>query len=174
MARPPDGGNGLDARKHHPPRSTMRRTGRLDTPSMPVSSSAFPASPPQPSWRIRAMMSRIGWAPLRGVRLADHLHLAAAVALDAQEPGRERANGSSRASAPEGNGRCRRSASGASGPAGSRVRWRDPDIPVFSCAPSPTPRELSPASREQVRASLRRAHAPPWRVGRVNHPRLWP
>ena len=36
----------------------IRRTGRLLTPAMPVSSSAFPALPPQPSWRIRAMMSR--------------------------------------------------------------------------------------------------------------------
>jgi hypothetical protein len=32
----------------HPSRSTIRRTGRLLTPSMPVSNSAFPASPPQP------------------------------------------------------------------------------------------------------------------------------
>ena len=72
------------------PSNTIRRTGRLDTPSMPVSSSAFPARPPQPSWRIRAMMSRIGMAPRFDVRLVDHLHLAAAIALDAQEPGRER------------------------------------------------------------------------------------
>ena len=34
--------------------TTIRRTGRLLTPSMPVSSSAFPARPPQPSWRIFA------------------------------------------------------------------------------------------------------------------------
>ena len=33
--------------------------GRLLTPSMPVSSSTLPALPPQPSCRIRAMMSRI-------------------------------------------------------------------------------------------------------------------
>ena len=32
-----------------PPISTIRRTGRLLTPSIPVSSSAFPALPPQPS-----------------------------------------------------------------------------------------------------------------------------
>ena len=31
--------------------NTTRRTGRLVTPSMPVSSSALDASPPQPSWR---------------------------------------------------------------------------------------------------------------------------
>jgi hypothetical protein len=28
----------------------MRRTGLLDTPSIPLSSSTLPASPPQPSW----------------------------------------------------------------------------------------------------------------------------
>jgi hypothetical protein len=44
---------------------------------------------------------------------------------------------------------------------------RAPSRLVFSCAPSPTPRELPPTSREQVRASLRRAHGPPWRIGRV-------
>ncbi len=32
-----------------PPRSTIFRTGRLLAPSMPVSSSALPALPPQPS-----------------------------------------------------------------------------------------------------------------------------
>jgi hypothetical protein len=42
-----------------PSRSTNYRTGRLEAPSMPVSSSAVPGSPPQPSWRIRAMISRI-------------------------------------------------------------------------------------------------------------------
>jgi len=41
----------------HPSRSTIRRTGRLLAPSMPVSSSAFPGRPPQPSWRIRSMQS---------------------------------------------------------------------------------------------------------------------
>ena len=29
--------------QHDPSRSTIRRTGRLETPSMPVSNSAFPA-----------------------------------------------------------------------------------------------------------------------------------
>ena len=33
----------------HPSISTIRRTGRLLAPSMPVSSSTFPALPPQPS-----------------------------------------------------------------------------------------------------------------------------
>jgi GNAT superfamily N-acetyltransferase len=37
-------------------RSTIRRTGRLDTPSMPVSSSAFPALP-HPSWRMRLIVA---------------------------------------------------------------------------------------------------------------------
>jgi hypothetical protein len=42
------------------PSNAIRRTGRLDTPSMPVSSSAFPALPPQPSWRVRDGRTRIG------------------------------------------------------------------------------------------------------------------
>jgi hypothetical protein len=43
------------ARRHgQPASSTIRRTGRLDTSSMPVSSSTCPALPPQPSWRMRA------------------------------------------------------------------------------------------------------------------------
>ena len=42
----PCSGDGV--RPHlQPVRSTIRRTGRLLTPSMPVSSSAFPARPPQ-------------------------------------------------------------------------------------------------------------------------------
>jgi hypothetical protein len=41
-----------------PPLSKILRTGRL-LPSIPVSSSAFPARPPQPSWRARLRMSRI-------------------------------------------------------------------------------------------------------------------
>ena len=36
--------------------STIRRTGRLLAASMPVSNSARPALPPQPSWRIRSRM----------------------------------------------------------------------------------------------------------------------
>ena len=74
----------------HPSRSTIRRTGRLLTPSMPVSSSAFPAQP------AAAVVAHPGddvaqaAVPPPGVRLVDHLHLAAAVALDAQEPRRER------------------------------------------------------------------------------------
>jgi hypothetical protein len=36
------------------------RTGRLLAPSMPVSHSTFAGLPPQPSWRMRLMMSRIG------------------------------------------------------------------------------------------------------------------
>ena len=40
------------------PGNTIRRTGRLDAPSMPVSSSAFPATPPQPSWRMRLRIWR--------------------------------------------------------------------------------------------------------------------
>ena len=42
--------------------------------------------------------------PPSGVRLIDHLHLAAAVALDAQEPRRERGERLARASAPVGSG----------------------------------------------------------------------
>jgi hypothetical protein len=33
----------------YPARNTIRRTGRLETPSIPVSNSTFPALPPQPS-----------------------------------------------------------------------------------------------------------------------------
>jgi hypothetical protein len=44
------GGNGSAARRYQrASRSTIFRTGRLLTPSMPVISSAFPALPPQPS-----------------------------------------------------------------------------------------------------------------------------
>ena len=74
------------------------------TPSMPVSSSAFPASPPQPSWRIRAMMSR----KLRS------RHRACASLTICTLPQRSHSmrrnhdgnavNGSPMASAPEGNG----------------------------------------------------------------------
>jgi hypothetical protein len=69
----------------------MRHTGRLDTPSIPVSSSTLPAPPPQPSWRIRAIRTRSGRVPaaLASVRLIHQGRLAAAVALDAQEPRRE-------------------------------------------------------------------------------------
>ena len=41
------------------PTSTIRRTGRLLTPSMLVSSSTFPALPPQPSCRMRLMAKRM-------------------------------------------------------------------------------------------------------------------
>jgi hypothetical protein len=65
----------LTARVAHPPRSTIRRTGRLDTPSVPVSSSAFAARP-----------QRHVAVPAGDADLIQHAHLAAAVALDAQEP----------------------------------------------------------------------------------------
>jgi hypothetical protein len=42
----------------HHARSTILRTGRLLAPSMPVSSSALAASPPQPSWRMRPRRAR--------------------------------------------------------------------------------------------------------------------
>jgi len=47
------------------PNNTIFRTGLLLAASMPVSSSARPALPPQPSWRILVMMSRIRMAPCR-------------------------------------------------------------------------------------------------------------
>jgi hypothetical protein len=54
------------------PRSTLRSryvaVGGL-APSMPVISSTFPALPPQPSWRIRLMISRIGGSRC-GVRVS--------------------------------------------------------------------------------------------------------
>ena len=37
--------------------NTIRRTGRLVTPSMPVSNSTLPARPPQASWRMRLMIA---------------------------------------------------------------------------------------------------------------------
>jgi hypothetical protein len=86
--RPPDGSNGLDARKHHPPRNPIRRTGRLDTPSMPESGSAFPAGPPQPSWRILSRMSRLNMA--RCAECTSLTLLATPFAGDAHEPTRER------------------------------------------------------------------------------------
>ena len=57
-----EGARQLDARPPQSARSTIFRTGRLLTPSMPVSSSALAARPPQPSWRIRARKSRSGMA----------------------------------------------------------------------------------------------------------------
>ena len=54
---------------HQPSSSTIFCTGRLNTPSMPVISSTFPAMPPQPSWRIRLMISRIGGSRC-GVRVS--------------------------------------------------------------------------------------------------------
>jgi len=44
-------------------RTTIRRTGRLLAPSMPMSSSTLPGRPPQPSRRMRSMMSRISISP---------------------------------------------------------------------------------------------------------------
>ncbi len=42
-------------------RQSDRRTGRLDAPSMPVSSSASVVRPPQLSWRMRARTVRSVW-----------------------------------------------------------------------------------------------------------------
>jgi hypothetical protein len=53
-------------------RSTIRRTGRLDVPSIPVSNAALQPSPLQPSWRIRRGMS----ARVRSRALVDHHHAA--------------------------------------------------------------------------------------------------
>ena len=51
---------GMRPAASQPSRSKIRRTGRLVTPSMPVSSSALPARPPHLSWCILARISRIG------------------------------------------------------------------------------------------------------------------
>jgi hypothetical protein len=66
----------------------MRRTGCDETPSMPVSSSALAARPPQPSWRTRLSSTSQDHAALVlcHVHLVVHHRLAAAVAFDAQEP----------------------------------------------------------------------------------------
>src|SRR5689334_4764753 len=68
------------------------RAGRRLAPSTPANSSTLPALPPQPSWRMWAMMSRSDRARCRavGVHLVQHPILAAAVAGDAYEPGGER------------------------------------------------------------------------------------
>ena len=84
---------------------TMRRTGRLETPSMPVSSSALAGLPPQPSWHAgEELAQRQGGARPVGIPLIEHGHLAAAVAFDPEEPGRERLHGCRGASAGEGRG----------------------------------------------------------------------
>jgi hypothetical protein len=77
-----------------PPISTMHRIGRLETPSMPVSNSALPARPPQPSWRTRPMRTRSAM-PRRCSNMCaslEHAVRAAAVTADAQEPRRKRAH----------------------------------------------------------------------------------
>jgi hypothetical protein len=68
----------------------MRRTGRDDTPSMPLINSILP-EPPQPSVaRPREQRAdRHAALPLRRVSFAQHAVLAAAVASDAQEPRRK-------------------------------------------------------------------------------------
>jgi hypothetical protein len=95
-------------------RSTMRRTARLLVPSMPVSSSTFPALPPQPrdasdrEYRgsaERASLNSRSWPHRSQVMRRNHDGNAA--------------NGSSRASA----GRCRMTASGAARP-GARSSGR--------------------------------------------------
>jgi hypothetical protein len=62
----------------HPSRSTIRRTGLLDAPSMPVSNSAAAAV-------VAHAPQDAGQRPVAppSVRLVDHHHLAAALALDA-------------------------------------------------------------------------------------------
>jgi hypothetical protein len=60
---------------------------------MRVSNSTRPARPPQPSWRIRSRMTRIGRSRCAVCALVQHPILAAAVAGDPHEPRRERAEG---------------------------------------------------------------------------------
>jgi hypothetical protein len=89
----------------YPSRSTIRCTGRLLTPSMPVSSSAFPARPPQPSWRIilsrilRIGMSRCAECASLNNRSCPHRSQVTRRNHDGNA-----ANGSSSASAPVGSG----------------------------------------------------------------------
>jgi hypothetical protein len=71
---------------------------------MPVSSSTFPAMPPRPSCRMRAMMSRIGMSPCaecvsENIRCWRHRSQVTRISHD----GNAR-NGSSRASVPVGRG----------------------------------------------------------------------
>ena len=71
---------------------------------MPVSSSIFPALPPQPSCRSRAMMSRISMS-LRGVCVSDSMrsfpHRSQVMRMNHDG---KALNGSSRASLPVGSG----------------------------------------------------------------------
>ena len=70
--------------------STIRRTGRLLAPSMPVSNST---SPRGPAAVVPHAVNDVAdqHLALRDVRLGDHPLLAAAITHDAQEPRRERA-----------------------------------------------------------------------------------
>ena len=83
--------------------TTIRRTGRLLTPSMPVSSSAFPARPPQPSWRIsrgcRGSACRVGRVVLVIICI-----LPQRSQVDPQEPRRERGERLVEGLAPVGSG----------------------------------------------------------------------
>jgi hypothetical protein len=67
----------------HPARSTIRRTGPLGVLLL-VTNSTQPGCPPQSTCRMLSMISRMVSVPCR-----DHPHRPAAVAFNAQEPGRE-------------------------------------------------------------------------------------
>ena len=82
----------------------MRHTGRLLTPWMPERSSTVSALPPQPSWRIFSMMSRIRMVALwevASVNIRSCPHRSQVTRMNQLG---NAANGSSRASAPVGRG----------------------------------------------------------------------
>ena len=84
-----EGARQLDARPPQSARSTIFRTGRLLTPSTPVSSSALAAarrSHRGAYGRGNRGAARRADADVGAVRLVNHGRLTAAVALDAEEP----------------------------------------------------------------------------------------
>ena len=89
---------------HQPSINAIFRTGRLLAPSMPVSNSTRPALPPQPSWRIRSMMVRIGRSRCAVCASFSIRSLPQRSQVIRMNHEGNALNGSSSASWPEGNG----------------------------------------------------------------------
>ena len=91
--------------RDQPWRMAIRRTGRLLAPSTLVTNSTLPGRPPQPSWRMRAMMSRISMSP-RAARVSDNIRsLPQRTQVTRMNHDGKVRNGSPRASWPVGSGR---------------------------------------------------------------------
>jgi hypothetical protein len=73
--------------RDQPWRMAIRRTGRLLAPSTLVTNSTLPGRPPQPSWRMRAMMSRISMSPRAGSVRARAKDAEMSNSVDTFEPG---------------------------------------------------------------------------------------